>query len=59
LRVAFAVAPVLSTAPLERQARIVIAHWLVITTIVLLGWIGTAAATLASDFPGREKAASI
>ena len=47
---AFAIALVLPAVPLEREARTVIAHWLVIAFIILLGWSSTAAITLASDY---------
>lgn len=47
---AFAVALVLPAVPLEREARTVIGHWLVIAFIILLGWSCIAAITLASDY---------
>jgi small-conductance mechanosensitive channel len=48
--VVFAVGLVLPLVPLEREARAVVGHGLMIAFIVLLGWSCTAAITLASDY---------
>ena len=48
--VLIALAIVLPAVPLDRQATSIVAHWLVVLFIVLVGWAGITALMLATDF---------
>lgn len=48
--VLIALAIVLPMVPLDRQATGIVAHWLFVVFIVLVGWAGITALTLATDF---------
>lgn len=48
--VLFALAIVLPAVPLDREATRIVAHWLLVLFIVLVGWAGITALMLATDF---------